>query len=170
MVRLQHLDENEVDVARVLDVVAVRLGEVRDVARAEVERRGRVRRREQRPTALALDEEAPLVARRVPVDLAQGAGLHGHQGGREVGGDGEGQRVDDLDAAAGHLVCGLLGEVVRVALRLGQDAPFAGDVLRLDVLGSWRPGEDVQLIRRDVVECGDGDAKILGQYFFLGDC
>lgn len=167
MIRLQHLYKHEVLVARVLDVVAVRLGEVRDVARAVVERGGLVRGREQGRAALALDEEAPLVARRVPVDLAHAAGLHGHHGGGEVGGDGEGQRVDDLDAAPGHLVRGLLGEVVRVAGRFGNDAAFARHVLRLDVLGGGGSGEDVQLVRGDLVEGGGGDAEVLGQDFFL---
>jgi hypothetical protein len=63
-------------------------------------------------------------------------------------------------------VGGLLGEVVRVALRSGDDAGGCRDVLGLDILGGRGAGEDVQFVFREVFECGDGDTQVFGEDFF----
>lgn len=67
----------------------------------------------------ALQEVRPLVRRRVPVHLAHGARLQDDQRGREHGGDGEGEGVEDLDAAAGGVVELLLRPMERVAVGAG---------------------------------------------------
>jgi len=52
----------------------------------------------------------------MPVDFAHCTGLDGDECGAELGGDGEGLRVDDLDGTAIDFVGRLLGEVVGIRL------------------------------------------------------
>lgn len=113
-VRLQDLEVHDVGVASVLDVVAHGHGNIPDVAGLEVERARAFWRREDGHARLAADEVVPFVGRCVPVELTHGARLDGEEGGGEVGGYGEGLRVEDLDAAAGDFVGGLLTQVVGV--------------------------------------------------------
>lgn len=122
--RLQDLEEDDVLGAGVLDVVA---GSLRDVAHAagrEVEGAGRLGRLEDGDAGGPLQEVVPLGRGCVPVDLTHRAGLDDDEGGGEVGGDGEGGRVEDLDGAAGGLVGLLLGPVVGV--RAGGAVERAG--------------------------------------------
>lgn len=97
LVCLQHLKEEQIHVPRVLDIVTVRLREISHITSAVIKRCRRIRRREQRRAALAADEKCPLVAARMPVDLAHPAGLDCHDGCRKVTGDGESYRIDNLD-------------------------------------------------------------------------
>lgn len=76
-----------------------------------------------------MNEEHPFVAGQVPVDLAHAAGVHSDDCGGEIGGDREGCGVNDFDGATGDTVCGLLGEVVGVALGAGDEAGKSGYVL-----------------------------------------
>lgn len=59
--------------------------------------------------------------------------VHDDDCGGEIGGDREGCGVDDFDGAAGDAVCGLLGEVVGVALGEGDEAGKGDYVLFGDV-------------------------------------
>jgi hypothetical protein len=152
LVCLQHLEEEQVLVPGILNIVTVRLRKVSHVPGAVVKRRGRTGCREQRGAALATDEKCPLIAGRMPVDLAHPARLDGHDSRREITGDGEGDGIHDLDGSAGDFVGGLLGEVVRVALRSGDDSRCRRDVLGLDVLGGWGAREDVQFVLGKVFE------------------
>lgn len=123
--------------------MTIRLREIRHVAGLVVERRRRIGCLEERRASFTAQEKRPLVAARVPVDLAQSARLHRHDRGGEVLRNRERLRVDDLDGSAGNLVRGLLGEMVRVALLARDDACCGGDVLVFDVVGGARAGEDV---------------------------
>jgi hypothetical protein len=160
--RLQDLDHDDVVVAHVLDVVAVGLRDVADVAGLVVEGARAARGDERRHARASRDEEVPLVGRQVPVDLAHGAWADGDERGRDVGGDGEGLGVEDLDLAAFDAQRLLLRPVVGVALVYGGEAGGAGDVLRRDVAGHLRAGEDVQLVLGQVGELGHVGAQRLG--------
>lgn len=162
LIRLQYLDKDQILIAGVLDIMAVRLREIPHVSSTEVKGSGGAGRGKQSRSTLALDEECPLVAGRMPVNLAHAAWMHGDHGSGEVVGDGEGQRIDDLDGSAFHLVGGLLGEMVGVALALGNNARAAGHILLADVGWRGRAGEDVQFVLGDIVEGGDGEVKVLG--------
>lgn len=112
--RLQDLEEDDVLGTSVLDVVAGRLRDVADAAGREVEGAGSLGCLEHSDAGGSLQEVVPLRGGRVPVDLAHGTRLHDYEGGGEVGRDGEGGWVEDLDGAAGGLVGLLLGPVVGV--------------------------------------------------------
>lgn len=147
--------------------MAVALREVSYITRAVIERRSRAGRREQGRACLAADEEGPFIAARVPVNFTHATWVHCHQRGGRVGGDREGEGVDDLDGSALHFVCGLLGKVIRVALRLRQDACRASYILLGDVLRCRSAREDIEFIFGDVVESGDGEVEIFRENFAL---
>ena len=135
--RLQHLQQDDLLTARVLDIMRERHGDVADVARAVIERLARHWRLVDGDPRRARDEEVPLVALRVPVQFAHRAGSQRDERGGNIGRRGEGGRVDDADAAgAGDREGFLLREVVRV-LRLGLviDPGGTGVVLLGDVQG-----------------------------------
>lgn len=83
----------------------------------------------------------------MPVDFAHGAGLDDHQRG------GEGERVEDLDGAAGKGEWVLARPVVGVC---GFDGDLTGGgvngVLLRDILWYWRAVEDVELVGGEVLE------------------
>lgn len=143
--------------------MAVALWEVSYIPRAVIERRGGAGRREQGRACLATNEERPFIAAWVPMNFTHATWVHCHQRGSRVGGDGEGEGVDDLDGSALHFVRGLLGEVVRVALGLGQDACRASYILLLDVLRCRSAGEDIKFIFGNVVESGNGEVEVFGE-------
>lgn len=153
---LQNLKIDKILIACVLKVMRIRHRHIPDIASLEVESTTAFRRREDCQPRLALDEEGPLVALLavgdVPVELAHGTGLDGEEGGGEVLGDGEGQGVEDLDAAAGDGVGVLLREVVAVGAGEGDRTGGPGDVLLRDVLGRGRAVEDVKFAFGDLVE------------------
>lgn len=75
-----------------------------------------VGRGKERRATLSLDEECPLVTRRVPMDLAHTARMHCDDGSRGVTCGGEGQRVDNLDGPSGDFMSGLFREMVGITL------------------------------------------------------
>ena len=160
--RLQNFQVDHVHVPRVLDVVAVREGDISHVTFCEIERpRGRGGG-EDADAGLAGDEEVPLVAGGVPVDLAHGARLDRDKGGTEVVRDGESGRVDDFDRAARDHVRLLLREMIGVRYVPGDTTVRAGDVLSGEVARGRGTGEDVQLLLGGVVERGDVSPEVFG--------
>jgi len=132
--------------------VTVGLGEVADIPPMVVERGCLVRGSEECRTTLARDEESPLVTGWVPVNFTHRAWLDRDNGRGETGGDGEGQRVDDLDATTGNFVRWLFRKVIGVGLGLRDNACRVRHVLLLDILRSGGPREDVEFISRKVVK------------------
>jgi hypothetical protein len=112
--RLENLEENQINVASVLDIVAVGSGDVANASGSEVKGASGLGGLEDGNSAASLEEVTPFVRGGVPVDFADGAGLDDDKGGGEVLGDGEGGRVEDLDGTAGDSVWLLLRPVVGV--------------------------------------------------------
>ena len=136
-------------VADVLDVVAHRGGHVRDIARLVVERPRVGLRGEDRHARLALEEERPLVLRRVPVHLADRARLGGDLGDGDSLGD-----VEDLEGRASVRVDG-----ARVITRVGEasveERTVESTILTeppLSFVGSI--SESAKLKGRGTVPCG----------------
>ncbi len=75
---------------------------IADIARLEVECAGQPRAGEYSHPAETGDVVLPLVVGRVPVQLAQAAGLDLHEGGGDGGGRLEDRGVDDADGPAGE--------------------------------------------------------------------
>ena len=95
--------------------------------------------RKDRIAQVALDEEAPLVRRRVPVQLAHRTRLkHDLRGGEVLRGL-ESRGVDRLDLSAGELLIRLLGPVEDVGIRnlalraLRRDGLIGGGLVREDI-------------------------------------
>lgn len=150
---LQHLQHHQILVARVLDEVRVGRRDIAYVTGRVVEGLRAGRRHVDGDAAGSLNEVVPLVGREVPVHLAHPAGFDGQQGRREIGGDGEGARVDYLDGAAGRGEGLLLRPVVSVGAVGWQDPGWARGVLRGDVCGRGGAVEDIELRVGQVVEC-----------------
>lgn len=89
--------------------------------------------------------------------------LNRKQRHREIRRDGETLRIQDLDAAAGDLIRLLLAEVVGICVFIGNAARGTRDVLLGDVGGRGRPGEDVQLAFRNIVESAGVDLQVFGE-------
>jgi hypothetical protein len=106
--RLQHLQEDDIFRPGILNVVAARCGDVSHVARGVVKCLAGRGRGKYGYARTAGEEIVPFVGGRVPVDFAHGARLNGHESGGEMGGDGKGGRVDDLDRTAGDHIGFLL--------------------------------------------------------------
>lgn len=119
--RLQNLQEHQILIPRILNIMTIRLREIPNITSHIVKSRSSIRRRKQRRPTLALNKERPLIARRVPMDLAHATRMNSHNRRGEIAGYWEGERVDNLDGAAGYLVGALFGEVVGVALGAGDE-------------------------------------------------
>lgn len=142
MIRLQNLQNNQLLLPRILNIMTIRLWEIRHITRQIIKRRSLPRRREQRRSTAALNEKSPFITRRMPMNLPQPSGFDSDQCSRKPRCDWEAQRVNDLDASAFELLGWLFGEVVRITLGLGHGPRGSGDVLCLDVAGCWCAGED----------------------------
>ena len=100
--------------------------------------------RKHRIAQVALNKEAPLVRRRVPVQLAHRTRLEHDLRGGEVLRGLESRGVDRLDLSAGELLIRLLGPVEDVGVR-----DLALRALRRDgLVGGGLMREDVELLRR----------------------
>lgn len=110
-------------------------------------------RLEQCRSSSTLEDESPLIARGMPVNLPHGTGLDRYECGRDHVGDGEGERVEDLYATTGDLEWLLLGEVVRISAVLGDQAIRVRYGLVLDVGRRLRAREDEELAWWDIREC-----------------
>lgn len=71
MIRLQNLQNNQILVPRILNIMTIRLGEIRHITRQVIKRRSLTRRREQRRSTSSLNEKSPFITRRMPMNLPQ---------------------------------------------------------------------------------------------------
>jgi hypothetical protein len=95
----EHLQENDIGVASVLDIMAGVGGNITNVIWVEVNGPGIVDREEDSHAALAGDPELPLGGVRMPVELAHTAGLDRDQAGREASGERKVAGINDADLA-----------------------------------------------------------------------
>lgn len=129
---LQHLEEDHVLGAGILDVVRSGLGDVSNAACREIESAGSFWGLEDSDTGRALEEVVPFGRSCVPVNLAHSTGLDGDERSGKVLSDGEGCWVENLDRSARDLVRSLLRPVVRLRLeRAIHRSGGGGEVLSI---------------------------------------
>lgn len=114
---LQHLQKDDVLIARVFNIVACRHWNVPNAAGREVKSACGLGCLEHCDACRALKKVVPFRRRRVPVDLTHGAGLNSHERSGKVGRQGKGSRVNDLDRATRNFIRLLLRPVKGLRLK-----------------------------------------------------